>query len=130
VQGTFPEVVDVSADGEVSYQQRLIGTFSQSLDLRQFPFDSALFRVHFVVVGQTPAELEFVPNESTVFGGVPTGAGMSQNPTLQDWKVGDLRAAVLPYRDVPGHEMAGYALEFRATRLPRTTSPRYSCRWS
>jgi hypothetical protein len=108
LQRTFPEVVDVSADGSVTYRQRLIGTFAQTLDLRKFPFDSAIFRIHFVVVGQTPEELQFVAHTAT--SGVPNGVGIAAHLTMQDWKVSDLRATALPYRDVPGHDMADYAL--------------------
>ncbi len=56
-------------------------------------------------------------NESASAGGTPTGVGISPHLTLQDWNVHDLRAGARPYRDVPGHDMAGYALEFEATRL-------------
>ena len=117
LQATFPEIAEVAADGLVTYRQRLIGTFSQQLDLRKFPFDSAIFRIHFVSVGQTPAELQFVPNEAMVADGMPSGAGIDRHLTLQDWKISDVNTRVLPYQDVPGFNLAGYAVEFKATRL-------------
>ena len=117
LQATFPEIAEVAADGLVTYRQRLIGTFSQQLDLRRFPFDSATFRIHFVALGQTPAELQFVANETAVAEGMPSGAGIDRHLTLQDWKITDVSTSALPYRDVPGFSMAGYAVEFKATRL-------------
>ena len=117
LQSTFPEVAQVARDGLVTYRQRLIGTFSQQLDLRKFPFDSAIFRIHFVAVGQTPAELQFVANEAMVAEGMPSGAGIDRHLTLQDWTISDVSTRVLPYQDVPGFTLAGYAVEFKATRL-------------
>jgi hypothetical protein len=99
----------------VTYRQRLVGTFVQPLDLRKFPFDHASFRIHFVALGQTPAELQFAANETMP--GVPGGAGIDPHLTLQDWKITDVSTNVLPYQDVPGFSMAGYAVEFKATRL-------------
>jgi len=117
LQTSFPEVAEVSADGLVTYRQRLIGTFSQKLDLRKFPFDSASFRIHLVAVGQAPEALQFVAHEAKVAGGAPSGAGIDPHLTLQDWKISDLRSGPLQYQDVPGTHFAGYAVEFEATRL-------------
>ncbi|MEK6263147.1 MAG: hypothetical protein AABP62_31605, partial [Planctomycetota bacterium] len=117
VDRSFPEIVQVAGDGMVNYRQRLIGSFAQSLDLRAFPFDHATFRVHLVMVGQKPAEIQFVPNERAVAAGMPTGAGIAPGLTLQDWRVSDPTARALPYKAAPGFEFAGYAFEFRAERL-------------
>ncbi len=114
---SFPEIADVDADGVVTYRQRLIGTFSQKLDLHAFPFDRATFRIHFVMFGQRPADLTFVPNATLVSQGLATGAGTAPDLTLQDWRITDTGARVLPYDVAPGFHVAGYALEFRAERL-------------
>jgi hypothetical protein len=51
------EVLDVDAEGNVSYQQRLIGEFSSSLDLRDFPFDDQDLSF---VIGSTDYEADEV----------------------------------------------------------------------
>ena len=117
LHSAFPETAGVSSDGTVSYRQRLIGTFTQPLDLRAFPFDRATFRIHFVMIGQTPAEMQFLPNQVLVAQGMPTGSGIARDLTLQDWRVTDSKAGVLPYQVAPGFLVAGYAFEFRAERL-------------
>lgn len=114
---SLPEVAEVAADGEVIYRQRLLGTFAQSLDLRAFPFDHATFRIHLVMIGQKPAEFQFVPNEAMVAAGMPSGAGIARQVTLQDWRIADSTVRVMPYQVAPGLEFAGYAFEFRAERL-------------
>ena len=116
-QHSFPEIAEVAADGRVRYRQRLIGTFVQPLDLRRFPFDHATFRIHFVMVGQKPSDIQFVPNEALVAEGAPTASGIAAKVTMQDWQIIDSTALVLPYPVVPGLDFAGYAFEFRARRL-------------
>lgn len=114
---TFPEIVEVAGDGTVRYRQGLTGTFAQRLDLRAFPFDRASFRLHFVVVGQQPADIEFVPNEAMVAAGIPEGSGIAPALTLQDWRITGYSAHVLPYPIAPGVRAAGYAFEFGGERL-------------
>lgn len=117
VDRSLPEIVEVAGDGTVNYRQRLIGSFAQPLDLRAFPFDHATFRIHFVTVGHRPTAIQFVPHESFVTAGMPTGAGIAPGITLQDWRVTDPKARALPYQVLPGFDLAGYAFEFRAERL-------------
>lgn len=69
------------------------------------------------MVGQTPAEIQFVPHERFVAAGLPTGAGIAPGLTLKDWRITDFKALALPYQASPGFEIAGYAFEFRAERL-------------
>jgi hypothetical protein len=61
--------------------------------------------------------LQFVANEAMVADGMPSGAGIDGHLTLQDWKITDVNTSAVPYQDVPGFNMAGYAVEFKATRL-------------
>ena len=114
---SFPDLVEVGGDGTVTYRQRFEGSFSQPLDLRSFPFDSATFRVQFVSVGNTPAEIQFVPYEAMVEAGMPNGAGMADKITLQDWRLTGFTAHASPYPIAPKVELAGYVFEFQAQRL-------------
>ena len=113
----FPEIAEVAGDGTVVYRQNFLGTFSQTLDLRDFPFDHDAFRIHFVAIGHRPEEIQFVPAEKFVAAGLPSGAGIAQELTLRDWKVAGFAARSLPYKVTPGFEFAGYAFEFQAERL-------------
>lgn len=117
LESSLPEIAEVAGDGTVYYRQRFIGSFTQSLDLREFPFDHATFRIHFVTVGNRPAEIQFVPNEKLVAAGVPNAAGVAQELTLQDWRVTGSATRVSPYQVAPGYEIAGYDFEFQAKRL-------------
>jgi hypothetical protein len=114
---SLPEVVEVASDGTVTYRQRFVGSFSQSLDLRSFPFDHAVFRIQSVLPNQRPAEIQFVPDEAMVSAGMPNGVGIAEKLTLQDWRVTGITAGSLPYHIAPGVEIAGYVFEFRAERL-------------
>jgi hypothetical protein len=117
VKETLPEKAHAAADGTVTYRQRYVGPFMQKLDLRQFPFDSHRFRAHFVALGHRPTEIQFVPNEELVAGGLPQGAGIADVLTMVDWNVDAPTAFTDPYHASPGVEIAGYAFEFQAKRL-------------
>ncbi len=116
IRHTLPEVVEVDPEGNVTYRQGFIGTFAQPLDLRNFPFDEQVFRVHGVVPGYSPAELELVPDETFVDAGMREAAGIAEDITLPDWKITRWTAGPRPYEAVPWVETAGYAFEFEAAR--------------
>jgi hypothetical protein len=116
VERSLPETVNVSPDGMVVYNQRLIGSFSQALDLRHFPFDQDTFRVHFVVTQYSPNEIDIVPDEMAVAAGMVNGAGIAPELSLKDWRVISSTTRLLPYRVELGFEVAGYAFEFVAAR--------------
>lgn len=116
VKQTLPETGHVAPDGTVTYRRRFVGPFMQKLDLRQFPFDSHHFRVHFVTLGHRPEEIEFVPDQKLVAEGLTYGAGMARPLTMVDWKVDSPTAFTDPYHAVPGIDLAGYTFEFQAKR--------------
>jgi hypothetical protein len=111
-----PDTVNVTAGGEAIYRQRIAGSFAQALDLRKFPFDRDTFRIHLLVTGYRPDEINFVPDEMAIAAGIPNGAAIAPDITLQDWRVLSSSVRTLPYRAAPGLEVAGYAFEFTAAR--------------
>lgn len=113
---SLPDKVTVTKDGTAMYHQRLVGTFSQALDLSRFPLDQGVFRVHLIVTGQRPGDINFVPEETAVTAGIPNGAGIAPKISLPDWRVLSCTAHPLPYRTTPHLEVAGYAFEFTAAR--------------
>jgi hypothetical protein len=72
----------------VVYRQRLWGTFSQPLDLREFPFDSQELSLQLAAVGWRAGEVELIPSANS---------GRSQKFSVIDWAVGDWRVEATPY---------------------------------
>ena len=108
---TFPEEVDVSPDGTVTYRQRYYGQFASALDLRDFPLDRHRFELQLVVPGYGPQEIEFVLNTEGF------GEGRSPQMTVPDWSVGPLELRTAPYAVIPGaREIAGLEGAFEARR--------------
>ncbi len=113
---SLPEIAEVAPDGSVVTRQWLIGIFEQTLDLRSFPFDRATFRVHMVLPGHTPREIEFEPDPKALAAGLRDGIGMDHDLSLQDWRVLGATAGSKPYTVAAGLELAGLAFEFTAAR--------------
>ena len=113
---SLPEAADVAPDGTAVYRQRIVGSFSQGLNLRAFPFDHDTFRVQFVALGHRPEEIQFVPDETAVTAGLREGVGLAEKLTLQDWRVTSATARAQSYRVTPGVELASFAVEFTAER--------------
>jgi len=112
----LPESAEVDPDGTVFYRQRYVGSFTQSLRLKSFPFDKQTFRFHLVAVRFTPDEVKFVPDQKWIQAGVKQAGGISASITLPDWTVETWDIRVLPYSLVPGIVDSGYAFEFTASR--------------
>jgi len=117
IRKTFPEVATVQPNGTVNYRQRYIGTFSQPLQLDDFPFDEHTFRLQLVAPGYTPKELQLVPNKDFVDKGIPSAALISEVISLPDWKILQFKTQNAPYQLIQGYTMTGYAFEFTAKRL-------------
>lgn len=80
VMRSFPESVDVSPEGQVTYRQRFWGTFSQPLDLADFPFDNQVLNIQVVAVGFDDNEVQLVPSSYS---------GVSSDYSITDWQVLD-----------------------------------------
>jgi Neurotransmitter-gated ion-channel ligand binding domain len=112
----LPESAEVEPDGTVLYRQRYVGSFTQPLRLRSFPFDRQTFHVQLVAVRYRPNEVRFVPDEDWVRNGLKDGAGIAPSITLPDWTIENWEAKPLTYALSPGFEFSGYAFEFTASR--------------
>ena len=79
---TFPEELLVSPTGEVVYRQRVWGTFSQGLELRDFPMDTQTFTVQ--LVASIPFvfsdQLQMVEDEKWP-------SGLAPDFAIPDWDV-------------------------------------------
>jgi len=77
---SFPRVAEVDSTGEVTYDQRSWGYFSQPLDLRDFPFDEQTLNFSFLAPNYTPQEVKLLMSETD-------GFGMAKNFSVPDWDV-------------------------------------------
>ena len=77
---TFPDVVKIDPQGNVTHRQRLWGNFSQPLKLHNFPFDHQQLEVPIVAVGYNPEEVELLSFSEIT-------SGISENLSIPDWNV-------------------------------------------
>lgn len=112
VDRRLPEVIEIEEDGQMTYRQRTIGTFAQSLDLRSFPHDTQHLSIQVIAPGHSDGDLVFKVDDEA--------SGRSDHFTITDWEVGEVELEVKPYT-VPssGREVPGFALSFEVTRLTR-----------
>jgi len=75
---TLPRAVEIHPDGEVVHRQRVWGSFSQPLDLQEFPFDTQRLQVTLANVGLGAESVQLVPSPSS---------GISETLTMPDWEV-------------------------------------------
>jgi hypothetical protein len=113
---SLPEVVTSTLDGDVTYRQRFVGSFTQALDLRDFPFDHGKFRIRFVALGHRPSDIRLIPEPQAVAAGLTHGAGIAGDLTVQDWRITAVDARADPYTVSPGLEIAGFSIELTAQR--------------
>jgi hypothetical protein len=113
---SLPEVVDVAPDGTATYRQQMAGRFFQALNLRAFPFDQETFRIQIVVPGLSPREIEFMPEPEALAAGLSDGVGISEKPTLQDWRITRVGSSTQPYEIGPNIRLAALSIEIDAKR--------------
>ena len=107
---TFPEVAEISPEGDVVYQQRVWGAFSQPLELRDFPFDNQVFRTQLGSAGYTLQEVRLIPD-------INGRNGISKKFSLADWDIvtWNVKAAEFTPND-KDDSFAAFHLEIEATR--------------
>jgi len=110
VHNTMARQVEITPDGQVTYQQRVWGEFSQPLDLRDFPFDHQDFAIQLVAARHSPAEIVLVDNST-----LPSG--ISETVSLPDWEILGSKVDTETYRvfpEAPGS--ASFTVYFTAKR--------------
>jgi len=91
---TLPDVVTIAPDGEVLYRQRIWGSFSQPLKLKNFPFDRQVFSIQLAAVGFNPDQVEFLPDTTPE-------SGIVQQLSVADWNVIEYTAGPGPTSQFP-----------------------------
>lgn len=108
VARTFPESVEIRPDGTVRYRQRLWGSFSQPLELVDFPFDTQRLDITFVDVGFGSTRINLT---------VSPDSGMLETLRIADWAVTgwDIAAGQLPL-GVDGETFSGAVFSLDVSR--------------
>jgi hypothetical protein len=105
---SFPDVVEIAPSGDVIYRQRVWGPFSQSLDLRDFPFDRQVFEIQLGATGYTSEQVELV---------VSPESRISKRFSLPDWNVIDWKMDTGSIQVATGGKaIAVVTFSFEATR--------------
>jgi hypothetical protein len=107
---TFPDIVEIAPDGAVVYRQRVWGSFSQPLELQDFPFDRHVFKIQLAAFGYTPDEVELVLDPDSV-------SGIARHLSVADWEILGWEVEPGPFEPAPGEQpIAGFAFSFEAER--------------
>ncbi len=76
---TYPDVVQISPEGIVSYKQRYFGTFAYPMNLKDFPLDDHTLEIKFVTSESDFDKIKFVIDEENT--------GIGDSLTITDWKI-------------------------------------------
>jgi len=108
---TFPDIVNISPEGEVLYRQRVWGAFSQPLELREFPFDRQTFTIQLGAAGYGPDEVELVLEPDWV-------SGIAERLSVPDWDILGWTTEGGPLSLTPKGKapIAGFAFSFEGKR--------------
>lgn len=98
----------VSPEGLVVVNQRVIGDFTSRFDLHQFPNDVQSVGIHIVARGHTPEDIQFEMADEFI--------GRADELTIADWMIGEAQMSVKPYVIPTIGAVAGIHLSFSAKR--------------
>jgi hypothetical protein len=107
---TLPDVCEISPDGTVKYRQRMFGTFSQTLNYKDFPFDKQTFEIIISSMEYKPDEVEFITDSTKK-------SVIEDNISLMDWTVLEWNNINKPYSispDIP--PVSSFTFQFVAER--------------
>jgi hypothetical protein len=105
---SFPDVAEIAPSGDVTHRQRVWGSFSQPLDLRDFPFDRQVFGILLAAAGYTSEQVALV---------VDPESRVAKRFSLADWNVIDWKVESGSIESVPsGRAIAAVIFSFEATR--------------
>jgi hypothetical protein len=107
---TLPDIVEIRSNGDVVCRQRVWGSFSQPLQLRDFPFDQHNFTIQLVAVGHGPEEISLVQDPDVA-------SGISENLSVADFDVLHWKAEAGEFKMTPNDvPTAGFSFSFESKR--------------
>jgi hypothetical protein len=102
------EILRVSDDGRTRYVQRYTGTFTNSFDLRDFPFDRQTLHVDLLFLGIAAEDVAVTIDDGLT--------GQHDPLTIADWVMGAGHATVGTLQVKPNLSLASYVYEIPAER--------------
>lgn len=109
----FPGYVEISPDGDVVLRQKVWGYFSHPSDLRDFPFDREILRIHIAAVGLLESEVTLTPLVKEH----GRASGLAKQFSLPDFNVISWRAQPQPYVPFKGQVgITGFVMEIDIKR--------------
>jgi len=105
VWSAFPAHVEISPDGDVPLRQKVWGSFSQPLDLRDFPLDRQTLTIHVIAAALLEPEAVISPLKEDG----ETDSGIAERLSLPDFRVVSWKAEPRGYVPFAGEEgIAGF----------------------
>jgi hypothetical protein len=104
----YPEQLQVAPDGKVVYIQRLSGSFSARLDLREFPFDAQQLDFRLTFPDFEPQRLELVPDSDF--------SGILRQMSIAGWSVGAWHLQSDPINVLRNITRSSALMSFKARR--------------
>ena len=109
----FPEMVEISPNGEVTYRQKTWGKFSQPFDLRSFPLDRQKLIIMYAATGLLDTEVKMVP----LVREAGRRSGIAERFSLPDFEVLSWKSGPMSYYPVKGEAgTAGFQMEIEVGR--------------
>jgi gamma-aminobutyric acid receptor subunit beta len=107
---TLPDNCEISPDGTVKYKQRVFGSFSQTLNYKDFPFDRQKFEINIASMEYSPEEVEFITDSTKK-------SVIEDNISLMDWTVIEWNNINKPYTISPDIiPLSSFTFQFVAQR--------------
>lgn len=107
---SMPEVVRIDPSGEVEYDQRVWGPFSQPLDVHDFPADTQDFEIRIASVASRTDALAFEVDPENA-------SGLAPQFSLPDWEIVEWKLDFSPYAPVGSRQgVSSFALVLTARR--------------
>jgi gamma-aminobutyric acid receptor subunit beta len=107
---TLPDNCEIYPDGTVKYKQRVFGSFSQTLNYKDFPFDKQKFEINIASTEYGPGDVEFITDSTKK-------SVIEENISLMDWTVLEWNNIDRPYSissDIP--PVSSFTFQFIAER--------------
>jgi hypothetical protein len=102
--------VEISPEGVVTYRMHFFGSFSQPLDLHNFPHDRHEFRVPVVAAGYRPSEVIFMQ-----YPGIDSF--IAEELSVADWKINNMQGTPHELTLSDDLKLTGFVFSFEGKRL-------------
>jgi len=102
--------VQINPQGQVTYRLHIFGSFSQPMDLHEFPRDQHVFEVPVVAAGYRQGEVIFTPYSDV-------DSFMGENLSVADWKISKMKGEPRLVTLANGIKLPGFVFSFEGKRL-------------